>query len=242
MFLTQTGGTFLFKSQFASVSDFIESNSLSFGKVDKIHLENYNENAYAVFYPGDKQLWLKIEGYTFLLVCNFDGLWTKYKFLFDIAGLNFAPNGEMLIGSTNGYLYKYDVATCKDDGALPITFFYTAFQDFGSSLITKEANKWYFGIDTNAAISSEISLYINKNASKCHTINYDSIFKNLLITEDATMLTDDATFVTGDEFEEHNVFDGVFFKRLMLSINLVSYSDTNVLLNGVKFISRLVKE
>lgn len=242
MFLVHVGGTYLFKSQFASVADFIESSSISSGKINKIHLENYNENAFVVYYPGDSQIWLKLEGYENIFVSTSDGLWTKYKFLFDVAGLNFAPNGEMLISSTNGYLYKYDTTVCKDDGVLPSTFFYTSFQDFGSSLVTKEANKWYIGIETEAVINSEVSLYVDKNASTCHTIEYDSVITNLLVTEDATMLTSDANFVTGDIILEYNIFDGVLFKRIMLSVNLTLYSNVNVIFNGIKFISRLIKE
>jgi len=242
MFLVTGGGTFNFTSKIASISDFVEKISFSKGKNEKIHFERCNENSYSEYYPGENQFWVKMEGLSYILVSDLDGKWTKYKFLFDFSGFNYAPNGEMLICGSNGYVYKYDVTTCLDDGLLPVTFFYTSFNDFGSNLILKEANNWIFTVNNSDEVTCEISIYVDKSASKCYTITYDSVFTNLLITEDATMLTSEATFFTGDEFLERALFDGIFFRRAMVSVNLISYKNTDVVINGISFISRLIKE
>lgn len=129
-----------------------------------------NSSAYAEYNQIDKQIWLALYDGTYYLpdiyVINLStgGQLSQYEFAFTSTCFKFV-NGEMLIGGSDGHLYKLvdDDSTFLDDGVSyatdPGTFFRSAFVDFGMPFNRKHNKKLICHAYGKGGVSANLDLY-----------------------------------------------------------------------------------
>lgn len=240
LILVSRNETAMFESKIAGVSDFLSGNFVSKGKVNKLHVQFSDENNVVEYQPMENLVWIKFKNLHPILVLNSDGLWTEFTFSFPVNNFNYTKNNEFLISGGDGYIYKYDKTKYKDNEIAIKPCFYTTYSDFGSSLVNKETNQWAVLVNSDYQVDLTLKFYVDNATIKTYTNNITLNFSKFLLTEDASMLTSAATFITGiSENVVNNVFDGFCFKKLMVGLTLDNYTENNIVIRGIKFITKV---
>uniref|UniRef100_A0A6H1ZMK8 Uncharacterized protein n=1 Tax=viral metagenome TaxID=1070528 RepID=A0A6H1ZMK8_9ZZZZ len=130
-------------------------------------------SAYSEFNKTDKQLWLTLydaDNSAYLsdiYVINLDtgGQLSLYEFSFGHTCYKYV-NGEMLIGGSDGHLYRLDdtESVFKDDGVSysDSTVIRTAFTDFGLAFLKKHTKEIGVRAAANVGMTATINLYVDR--------------------------------------------------------------------------------